>query len=657
MSAWSAGPEPYRVVEVLAGGPAGDRRGSGYLVNPATVLTATHVVRGAATVQIRFDGGRPGQWLAAAAEVLIPEDGDVAAVVIAVTDRTGGAAQAEYGRLGGRAAVLRCQAVGFPRWKLRLDGAHPYRDRAHVQGRLPVLSNSKDGTLEIVTDPPEHDPDPRRSPWEGMSGTAVWVGGRIVGVVSEHHRLEGLSRLAAARVDRWPRRSDGPVAAGTRARLGLPADPAALPDAAPTPPGQALAAGYLEQVRDILPAGRLLDRRAELDELTAFCAGDEPYGWWQAGPWAGKSALAAWLVLHPPAGVDVVSFFITSRWAGHADSDAFTTELVQQLALIAGEPEPRITARADWQKAFRHLLGTAADRVAGRGRRLLLVVDGLDEDRGAEARLPSIAGLLPPRPPDALRILVTSRPHPGLPADIPVPHPLRSCPARRLEPSPYAGQLAERARAELWQRRQDGDPRHVDLLGVITASGGGLTRSDIAALTGIKGWELTDLFGTVFDRTLRGRAVATDDRVYLFAHETLRVEAERLFADDLAGYRDRVHGWADTYRERARVARRHAGLPADPVRAAARRDRRRDAAGRAGRRPGPARPALRPGAQRRAGARGDPGRPAGPARRASTRPRPTRPAGGRGVAGPAAEREHADGGTRRVGAARRHRPR
>ena len=35
-------------------------------------------------------------------------------------------------------------------------------------------------------------------------------------------------------------------------------------------------------------------------------------------PWAGKSALSAWFVLHPPAEVDVVSFFITVRLASEA---------------------------------------------------------------------------------------------------------------------------------------------------------------------------------------------------------------------------------------------------------------------------------------------------------------------------------------------------
>ena len=81
--------------------------------------------------------------------------------------------------------------------------------------------------------------------------------------------------------------------------------------------GQFVRSAYLEQVRDIAP-DTLVGRDGELAEWAEFCAGPDAYAWWQAGPWAGKSALASWFVTHPPAGVDVVSFFITGRlvWPG-----------------------------------------------------------------------------------------------------------------------------------------------------------------------------------------------------------------------------------------------------------------------------------------------------------------------------------------------------
>ena len=87
---------------------------------------------------------------------------------------------------------------------------------------------------------------------------------------------------------------------------------------------------YLAQVRDIAP-DTLIGRDDELADWAEFCAGADPYAWWQAGPWAGKSALASWFVTHPPAGVDVVSFFITGRLSGQADSDAFLDAMIEQL--------------------------------------------------------------------------------------------------------------------------------------------------------------------------------------------------------------------------------------------------------------------------------------------------------------------------------------
>ncbi|MGH3809269.1 MAG: hypothetical protein ACRDRU_22140, partial [Pseudonocardiaceae bacterium] len=73
------------------------------------------------------------------------------------------------------------------------------RDSHQAVGSVAVLSNRRKGTLEVTV--PERDPDPATSPWEGMSGAAVWVGDHIVGVIAKHHRSDGLGRLAAARLD------------------------------------------------------------------------------------------------------------------------------------------------------------------------------------------------------------------------------------------------------------------------------------------------------------------------------------------------------------------------------------------------------------------------------------------------------------------------
>ena len=98
----------------------------------------------------------------------------------------------------------------------------------------------------------------------------------------------------------------------------------------------------------------------------------------------------------------------------------------------------------------------------------------------------------------------------------------------------------------------------VDVLGYLTASGGGLTRAEISHLTGLPGWMLLDLFSSVFGRTLESRTARDTERVYLFAHETLREQAAELFQTDLPRYRQELHRWADRWREQ--------GWPADTPR-------------------------------------------------------------------------------------------
>nr|WP_221375283.1 DUF4062 domain-containing protein [Actinoplanes polyasparticus] len=293
---------------------------------------------------------------------------------------------------------------------------------------------------------------------------------------------------------------------------------------------------YLAQVRDIAPAGGLIGREAELASLAD---GTEPYEWWQAPPWAGRSALMAWFVLHPPPGMHVVSFFITGRLAAQADATAFTEALIEQLAVLLGEPVPLSLSPGQADATRRELL----DRAAA-GRRLVLVVDGLDEDTGGVpgSGLPSIASILPKHIPDGLRVIVAGRESSELPSDVPADHPLALCPLRTLAASSLATDMARAARRELDERLLRGDHRTRELLALITAAGGGLATADLGELTGLLPYEVEAL--------LPGRLLASRRGLHLFAHETLREEATRRLGRLVDEHRERVHAWVDGYRER-----------------------------------------------------------------------------------------------------------
>ncbi|MFD4443637.1 tetratricopeptide repeat protein [Nocardia sp. NPDC058519] len=311
---------------------------------------------------------------------------------------------------------------------------------------------------------------------------------------------------------------------------------------------------YLSQVRRIAPR-RLLGREKELEELAHFCASPESdsYIWWRAEAWAGKSALLATFVLSPPSGVRVLSFFITARLAGNADRTAFGEVTLEQVLELLGEPLPTLLTDATREA---HLLGAferASEACRRRGEILVLVVDGLDEDQGVSSALDtySIAAMLPRNPPAGMRIVVAGRPNPRIPEDVPDDHPLRwPSITRPLVASPHAEVVRSDAQREL-KRLLKASPVEKDLLGLLTASGGGLSEADLAELTGLTEWEIEDHLGTVSARTFSPRAGRWRQQiaVYVLCHEEIQQQAARFLGQDqLAMYRDRIHSWVDRYR-------------------------------------------------------------------------------------------------------------
>jgi tetratricopeptide (TPR) repeat protein len=314
---------------------------------------------------------------------------------------------------------------------------------------------------------------------------------------------------------------------------------------------------YLRQVGRIAPPA-LVGREAELAELAAFCVepGCAPYVWWQAGAWAGKSALLSTFVLHPPPQVAersrILSFFVTARLASQDTREAFTHVLLEQLAELTGQQLPAVLREATREAYLLDLLAQAAAECRNAGGRLVLVVDGLDEDRGVTSgpHAHSIAALLPADPPDGMRVIVAGRPNPPVPDDVPQWHPL--CDPRIIRPlqvSPHARDVQRLSRQEL-QRLLHGSPVEQDLLGLLTAARGGLSSADIEELTGAPLGEIEEILRTVAGRTFASRASSTGPEVYLLGHDELHTAAIRYFSHHLDGYRDRLHCWADEYRVR-----------------------------------------------------------------------------------------------------------
>lgn len=556
-----------RAAEIIAGpadGGAGPgRRGSGYLVSPGRVLTAAHVVEGTETVRVRFEADRPGERTVDAAVEWRHAGVDVAVLTL-LGDADADVPSVSFGRVGEQDAVLRCTALGFPRFKLRTDeDGSRFRDAEHMDATCAVLSNRREGTLDLkVACPPKDDPDPERDAWEGMSGAAVFSNGRLVGVVTRHHRTDGPGRLAASRVDRWAEALDVTDLADLEHVLGRGLVPGALPDALPATDLDLVQELYQAQLADIAPE-ELLGRQPEFNDLVAFCGGPDDYLWLQGPPWAGKTALAASFALNPPRGVVPVWFFITARYASQSDSNAYTKAVIDQLAAIAGREPTGISSPTARDGERRLLLRQAAERVAEDGGTLLLVVDGLDEDqsRTAGGSGTSIASLLPAKLPPNVRVLATSRPNPGLPPDVGGAHPLRHCRVVKLSPTAAARHTEYEARFDL-EEALTGDKLQRDLVGLLTAARGTLTVEDLRELTGEPSYELNRRLGSAFGRILRLRgsgfessydrdvSLYMSSRGYLFAHETLLTAAQEALGPDVDAYLERLHAWATSYADR-----------------------------------------------------------------------------------------------------------
>ncbi|MER6580090.1 hypothetical protein [Nonomuraea sp. NPDC001023] len=316
---------------------------------------------------------------------------------------------------------------------------------------------------------------------------------------------------------------------------------------------------YREQVEQIFP-WPLVGREAELAELAAFCTGDHHdggYMWWQGEAWAGKTALMATFVLHPPPNVRVVSFFITGRYIAHSGCRVFLDLVIEQLAELLGQPMPAPLNEATRQGWFARLLKEAAAACLHRGERLVLVVDGLDEDRGVMVGpdVQSIAALLPAMPADGLRVVVTGRPYPPVPSDVPARHPLRDPSiVRMLKPSPEAEGIREVAEREL-DRLLFGTDSARDLLGLVVAAGGGLSVNDLAEIAGLAPFVVDRQLRAVSGRTFTSRDSTWrsqgSGKVLMLAHEELHSTAiDALGEVALGGYRELIHAWADGYRAR-----------------------------------------------------------------------------------------------------------
>jgi tetratricopeptide (TPR) repeat protein len=193
-----AGLVDSRVVEVYSRLGAQESFGSGYAVGGGLVLTAGHVLVADGVCEVRPFGS--AEWMPAAvvpvAELWSAEPFPDVALLRVTDESLLGLERVAWGRLA-RGRRTPCRALGFPLAQAR----DQVRDTEEIVGELVPLSAAKGGllTVQIAGSVPIREGS-KGSPWEGMSGAAVFAADLLVGVVVVDPAHFGTDRLAAVPV-------------------------------------------------------------------------------------------------------------------------------------------------------------------------------------------------------------------------------------------------------------------------------------------------------------------------------------------------------------------------------------------------------------------------------------------------------------------------
>ncbi|MFF0425650.1 trypsin-like peptidase domain-containing protein [Streptomyces sp. NPDC004520] len=181
----------------------GARQGSGFLLDSRLVLTSAHLFDGeGGTARVAVPGGTGARscrlvWRRhdeSCDAALLEADEDL--VREATTCRM---SDVRWGRISGLAAWENCEAVGYPRISLR-DGTRP--DTEQIVGTLKPGSSVLRGryVLDSSHAPPPAAGTSGASPWQGMSGAALFAGEYLIGVVSGDPAQWGHARVEAVPV-------------------------------------------------------------------------------------------------------------------------------------------------------------------------------------------------------------------------------------------------------------------------------------------------------------------------------------------------------------------------------------------------------------------------------------------------------------------------
>ena len=250
----------------------------------------------------------------------------------------------------------------------------------------------------------------------------------------------------------------------------------------------------LSRAKEAAPP-KLMERDKELALLAEISTKQSGYHLFEADAYSGKSSLLAWFFMHHPEEVITIGYFIFRYVGEQSDSDSFVRSLSKQLALLVGEELPDGKNNDFYIEKYEELLDRAIEFSSRENKKLVFIIDGIDEDMSISREKRSIVSLLPRQSNDNLTIILAKRPNPPLPSEpfLGRTHPVRKSKVYALSRIKIVGELERRTFAELETIHSGGETKR-SIASHLAVAGGYLTITDISALTGIEPFEIRTLF-------------------------------------------------------------------------------------------------------------------------------------------------------------------
>ena len=290
------------------------------------------------------------------------------------------------------------------------------------------------------------------------------------------------------------------------------------------------------------------NRDNELTFLNEFCKKSTGHLLVRGDAFHGKSSLLSWFFLHPPEDTIVTGFFIRKDVGEQKTSQAMIHALYQQFL-------PWLKKRdiLDWnpyteeelKASLLQPLEDAAKTAKRYQKKLILVIDALDEDMSADNECKGIIEFLPKQDIDNLIVIISCRPNPDVIETYSLP-----CETYDINQTTNLREIQAKVLYELEQFK--GNTIAEDVLSLLAVCSGALTKNDLIEIVKPqKSYYISDIFTKSTARmfSAQTRSAETTEQAYRFSHISFKDQVDKDFVGkNFSQYENMIFSWCDSYK-------------------------------------------------------------------------------------------------------------